>query len=97
MGTFAEKPNFSLLQVIAAITVALALGAGVARYEYNSRSTQKQLTEISDLLKSRVEYVDKKFLIVESRLSEVEQKLLAVTTSVTAFLRPEDVTLRRRK
>jgi hypothetical protein len=96
-NTFAEKSNFSLKEVIVAIIVAFGIGGGIVRFEYKTDSVQSQLADIAIMLKDRKKEVDDRFLTIETKQSTFDERLQAVTTSLTAFIRPEDITLKNKK
>jgi len=96
MNTFSDKPLFTLKQLIGSIVTAAAIGGGIARFEIKTSSIENKLdTIIASVENTKIED-DKRFSKLEVGLLANNDKLQAVTTSLTALLKPEDVELKKR-
>jgi hypothetical protein len=93
MNTFAEKPNFSLKQVIAAIVVAFGIGGAAMRYESRSDAMEEKL----DKLIAAADNKALEFKELSNQVAINTANIRAVTTSVTAFLKPEDINIRNKR
>jgi len=97
MNTFSDKPLFNLKQLVGAIVVAASIGGGIARFEIKTSSIENKLdTIIASVENTKIED-DKRFSKLEVDLLANNNKLQAVTTSLTALLKPEDITLKKRR
>lgn len=97
MNTFSDKPLFNLKQLVGAIVVAASIGGGIARFEIKTSSIENKLdTIIASVENTKIED-DKRFSKLEIGLLANNDKLQAVTTSLTALLKPEDITFKKRR
>ena len=97
MSTFSDKPIFNLKQLVGAIVVAITIGGGIARFEIKSSTIENKLNTIISSLDTYKIETNKRFEDIELGLLASNTDLKAVTTSLTAILKPEDITIKKRR
>lgn len=100
MTTFSDKAHFSLKQMIAAITIAAAAGAGIARFEFKTANIETKLDTIIASIDTNKVQNTRKFAIIEQKLLAHEIDIKSITTSLTtisAILKPDDIRLTNRR
>ena len=98
MTTFADKPSFSLKQLVAAVTIAAGIGAGIARFESKMNNIDMKLNTMIALMDTSKKVNTFRFEVIDKRLLASEENIRAITSSLTAIMvRPEDVEITKQR
>jgi len=97
MVTFSDKPIFNLKQLATAITVAAAVGGGIARFEFKTSAIESKLDTMIALIDTSEVRVNHKFIEVDRRLLANKDDIKAITTSLTALLKPDDIEIKQHR
>lgn len=95
--SFSDKPVFSLRQLIGAVTIAGTIGGGIARFEIKTSSIENKLDTIIASVEDTKIKDNVRFSALEVGLLASNDRLQAVTTSLTALLKPEEIRIKKRR
>lgn len=93
MSTFSDKPIFNLKQIISVIMGTATIVFGIARFEYKTNAINDKL----DTLIAEKEKTETKLNKFEILLAKNTEDIKAVTTSLTAIIRPDDITISKKR
>ncbi len=100
MTLISDKALFSGKQMIAAVLAGLAVGGGIARFEFETSNIETKLDTMIAMIDTNRVHNTRKFAVIEQRLLAYELDLKSVTTSltaITAFVKPEEVEITKRR
>lgn len=97
MTTFSDKPLFNLKQLGSAIAFAFVVGGGIARFEFKTTNIETKLDTMIGLMDTTNRKVNARFIELDKRLLASEGDIRAITTSLTALLKPEDIEIKKRR
>lgn len=97
MTTFSDKANFSLKQMIAAVIIAAGVGGGISRFEFKMDNIETKLDTMIALIDTTKKHNNVRFAIIEKDLLVAKEDIKAITTSLTAMLKPEEIEIKKQR
>jgi hypothetical protein len=97
MNAFSDKAQFTLKELIGSIIVSLTIGGGIVRYETRADNIETKLDNLLIALNEDKVKDETRFVIIEKDLIASNNQIRAITTSLTAMLKPDEIEIRKKR
>ena len=95
--TFSDKPLFTLKQFIGGIAIALTIGGGIARFELKTSNIETKLNTIIAMVEQNKKDTEMRFVKIENSILATNTEVAAITSRITAMLRPDEITIKNKR